>query len=343
MKNILNEARQSKYFLLFVFLFGYAQSIQIRLLVRKKLDWYIFTPEAAVMSFVSAGILFFVMYIFIRHWQKSETFSTREALKIFSISMLVYLMVMKILGVFISLVFDTFERNFNQQALALSTLSEIMNTFIYGSFFLAFYYYQKNKKKQKQIERYNQAFSETKINQLKLQLNPHFLFNNLNVLDQLIEEDQYKASDFLNEFADLYRYVLQVSDKSLISIDEEISFAKKYFGLMQHKYGHAYLLEIQDTGIKGTIVPLTLQLLLENAIQHNVGTEKNPIVIKIFINNNLVVSNNIVEKRNTKITSGRALRNLKEQYTLLANQQFKILHTQNEFSVTLPIIPLQEK
>ncbi|AZA48465.1 hypothetical protein EG346_09845 [Chryseobacterium carnipullorum] len=146
MKNILNEARQSKYFLLFVFLFGYAQSIQIRLLVRKKLDWYIFTPEAAVMSFVSAGILFFVMYIFIRHWQKSETFSTREALKIFSISMLVYLMVMKILGVFISLVFDTFERNFNQQSLALSTLSEIMNTFIYGSFFLAFYYYQKNKK-----------------------------------------------------------------------------------------------------------------------------------------------------------------------------------------------------
>lgn len=257
--------------------------------------------------------------------------------------MLVFLMVMKVLGMIIALVFDTFERNFNQKTLILSTLSEIMNTFIYGSFFLAFYYYQKNKKKQKEIERYNQAFSETKINQLKSQLNPHFLFNNLNVLDQLIEEDKYKASDFLNEFADIYRYVLQVSDKSLISIDEEISFAKKYFGLMQHKYGNAYLLDIQNTGIKGTIVPLTLQLLLENAIQHNMGTEKNPVLIRIFTDSNLVVSNNTIEKRNTKITSGRSLRNLREQYALLANRQFEIIHTENEFSVTLPIIPLHEK
>ncbi|HCA08183.1 sensor histidine kinase [Chryseobacterium sp.] len=339
MKNILNEIRQNKYFLLFVFLFGYAQSIQIRLLVRKTLDWYIFTPEAAILSFISAGILFFVMEFFMKHWQKSDTFSTGEALKIFSTSMLVYLAVMKLLGLCISLAFNTFERNFNQETLILSTLSEIMDTFIYGSFFLAFYYYQKNKRKQKQIDEYNQAFSEAKISQLKSQLNPHFLFNNLNVLDQLINEDQYKASDFLNEFADIYRYVLQVSDKSLISIDEEISFAKKYFNLMQHKYGNAYLLEIQNLNIRGHIIPLTLQLLLENAIQHNLGTEKNPVLITISADSSLVVSNNTVIKRNTKSTSGRALNNLRQQYALLAGTQFEIVHTENEFSVTLPIIP----
>lgn len=339
MKNILNEIRQNKYFLLFVFLFGYAQSIQIRLLVRKTLDWYIFTPEAAVLSFISAGILFFVMEFFMKHWQKSDTFSTSEALKIFSTSMLVYLAVMKLLGLCISLAFNTFERNFNQETLILSTLSEIMDTFIYGSFFLAFYYYQKNKRKQKQIDEYNQAFSEAKISQLKSQLNPHFLFNNLNVLDQLINEDPYKASDFLNEFADIYRYVLQVSDKSLISIDEEISFAKKYFNLMQHKYGNAYLLEIQNLNIRGHIIPLTLQLLLENAIQHNLGTEKNPVLITISADSSLVVSNNTVIKRNTKSTSGRALNNLRQQYALLAGTQFEIVHTENEFSVTLPIIP----
>ncbi|WP_223606507.1 sensor histidine kinase [Chryseobacterium sp. OSA05B] len=339
MKNILNEIRQNRYFLFFVFLFGYAQSIQIRLLVRKTLDWYIFTPEAAVLSFISAGILFFVMHFFMKHWQKSDTFSTGEALKIFSTSMLVYLAVMKLLGLLIALAFDTFERNFNQETLMLSTLPEIMDTFIYGSFFLAFYYYQKNKKKQKQIDEYNQAFSETKISQLKSQLNPHFLFNNLNVLDQLINEDQYKASDFLNEFAEIYRYVLQVSDKSLISINEEISFAKKYFNLMQHKYGNAYLLEIQNPDIKGHIIPLTLQLLLENAIQHNLGTEKNPVLITISADSSLVVSNNTVIKRNTKSTSGRALNNLRQQYALLASKQFEIVHTENEFSVTLPIIP----
>lgn len=342
MKNILNEIKQSSSFLLFIFLFGYAQSIQVRLLVRKKLDGYVFTPEAAVASFVSAVILFFVMHIFIKHWQKSETFSTKEALKIFSTSMLVYVLIMKITGLFLALAFDTFERNFNQKTLALSTLSEIMDTFIYGSFFLSWYYYQKNKKKQKQIDLYNHAFSETKINQLKAQLNPHFLFNNLNVLDQLIEEDKNKASDFLNEFADMYRYVLQVSDKKLIPIDEELSFAVKYFGLMQYKYENAYRLQIQNKGIKGNIVPLTLQLLLENAIQHNLGTEKKPVVIQMEIGNEIIISNNTIEKRTTKSTSGRALNNLKEQYALLANRQLKIVHSENKFSVILPIIPLQE-
>ncbi len=342
MKNIFIKIKQNRFFLLFVLLFAYAQSVQVRIWVRGELNWYIFTPEAAVATLIAACILFFVIDFFIRHWQHSATFSTREVLKIFSTSLVVYLLVMKITGLILALIFDTFERNFNSETLMLSTFSDLMDGFIYGSFFLAYRYYKKHKSHQEQLAMYNQLLSESKINQLKTQLNPHFLFNNLNILDQLIEEDKNKASGFLNEFAEIYRYVLQVSDKKLIPLSEEVAFVVSYFNLIKHKYGNAYLLDIESINPEGNIVPLTLQLLLENAVQHNLGTEKNPVHIKVGFNQNLTVSNNIIAKRHAKSTSGRALNNLKEQYALLTRQQIEILKSDEMFSVAVPIISTQE-
>lgn len=339
-KNIFNEIRQNQYFLFFIFLFGYAQSIQIRFLIRRKWDWFIFTPEAAVASFISACMLFVMMRFLIKKWQKSDTFSQNEALKIFSTSLILYLLTMTVIGLFIALLFDTVERNFNTETLTLSMSSNVMDALIYGSFFLAYHYYQKNLNYQKQITSYNQALSDSKINQLKNQLNPHFLFNNLNVLDQFIEEDKHKASDFLNEFAEIYRYVLLVTDKKIVSIKEELSFAKSYFALMQHKYANAYLLEIEQNQEVNSlyIVPLTLQLLIENAIGHNLGTASHPVVIKISIGENILVSNNIIKKRNLKTTSGRGLLNIKGQYDLLSKQGVEVMHSKEAFSVTLPLI-----
>ena len=213
-----------------------------------------------------------------------------------------------------------------------------MDAFIYGSFFLAYYYYRKYKKNQVEIANYNQALAETKINQLKAQLNPHFLFNNLNVLDQLIEEDKYQASEFLNEFAEIYRYVLQVSDQKIISIGEELAFVQKYFNLMKHKYRDAYVLEIESETLHGNIVPLTLQLLLENALQHNLGKKSAPITIRISIANAVTVSNNSIPKLHTKATSGRALTNLKEQYGLLSKSPVEIIRSETSFSVSVPIL-----
>lgn len=338
MKKILNEIQQNKYFLLFIFLFSYVQTIEIRFQTEREINWYTFTPEAPVLYFVNAGILFLIMRFLMIYWQKSDNFNFKEIFKIFGTSLLLYLVILNILKLIIAFIFDTFERNFNSQTFLNNAISDFLNAFIYGSFFLAFYYYQKNQKNQKQIAAFNEILSETKINQLKSQLNPHFLFNNLNILDQLIEEDKDKASDFLNEFADIYRYVLQVSDRKLVEIDEELAFVKKYFKLIQHKYGKSYQLKIESRQSNGFIVPLSLQLLLENAIQHNIGTETKPIFITINIDENLTVSNNIIQKRNKKVPSGKALKNLNEQYFLLTESQMKIKNIDNQFSVTLPII-----
>nr|WP_294937846.1 sensor histidine kinase [uncultured Flavobacterium sp.] len=339
MKKILADVKQNRFFLLFILLYSYAQSVQIRFLAGDEVNAYLFTPEAAVFNFITVCILFAIMRFLMVRWQKSDNFNYKETLKIFSVSLLLFMAFLNIFSLVIALIFDTMERNFNATTFVSRFIADFLNAFVYGSFFLAYYYYRKNQKNQKQLALYNHALSESKISQLKTQLNPHFLFNNLNVLDQLIEEDKHKASDFLNEFADIYRYVLQVSDKKLIPLEEELSFGKSYFDLMQSKYGNAYQLEIiQKDNTKGYIVPLTLQLLLENAIQHNLGTEENPVNIKVEISEKLIISNNFIAKRNTKIPSGKALKNLKEQYNLLSDEKIEINHSQDEFSVTLPIL-----
>lgn len=338
MKNWIHRIHLHRNFLLFILLFAYAQSIYNRILVRQEINAYIFTPEAAVFWLPKAVVLFTIIFFFIKKWQKSDVFSTKEMLKIFSSSMIVYILFMMASGFFIAYLFDNIERNFNRSTLTINLFSDSLDGLIYGSFFLVYYYYQKNKNHQEQLANYHHALSESKIYALKTQLNPHFLFNNLNVLDQLIEEDKYKASEFLNEFAEIYRYVLKSSDKKLISLNEELDFAEQYFRLIQHKYGNAYQLDIKSESKKGLIVPLTLQLLIENAVQHNVGTEENPIFISVFLSENIRISNNTNMKKNAKPSFGVALGNLKAQYKLLTPEAIEIQNEDGVFSVIIPLI-----
>jgi sensor histidine kinase YesM len=342
-KNIIRKIGENRGFLLFILLFAYVQSIYTRIVGRQLVNVYTFTPEAALATLMGASVLFLIILFFIRKWQKNDVFDTGTMLKIFGSSLLVFLVSMLLIGFLIALAFGNVARNFNADTLTISVFSHFLDGFIYGSFFLAYYYYQDNKKRQHELATYNEALAESKINQLKTQLNPHFLFNNLNVLDQLIEEDKDKASDFLNEFAEIYRYVLQSTDKELVLIEEEIDFARQYFKLIHYKYGSLYQLQIENKNTNGFIVPMTLQLLLENAVQHNLGTKENPVCIQIKTDANISVSNNINLKRNRKSTSGRALKNLKEQYGLLAEKQIEIHQTANIFSVSVPIINKQDR
>lgn len=337
-KKITYIVCQNRNFLLFILLFAYLQTIYSRIVGKQQINVYTFTPESTVVSLIGAGILFSIMLFFIRKWQSNDVLETRRMLKIFSSSLIVFVFIILLLSFLTALVFDTVERNFNPHTFLVTLVSHLLDGIIYGSFFLTYYYYKSNIKHQQRLAIYNEALSESKINQLKNQLNPHFLFNNLNILDQLIEEDQDKASGFLNEFAEIYRYVLQSTEKELVSIKEEVDFAKQYFKLIGHKYGDSYQLHMDIQNTKGFIVPLTLQLLLENAVQHNLGTKDNPIYIQVKINTKISVSNTINLKQNRKATSGRALKNLIEQYRMLSDNPIEFVQTEYNFLVNIPII-----
>lgn len=342
MKSWLEKLHQNRYFILFIILFAYIQSISRRILSWQEINIYIFTPEAPLFSLIEVAILFFITRFYIKVWQKTEIASMGEMLKIFCLSLISFPILMQIIGFIIALLFNTIERNFNPQTIIHTALTHFLDGFIYGSFLLAYHYYKSHKKNQELLANYHKTVSESRIYQLKAQLNPHFLFNNLNVLDQLIDEDKNKASVFLNEFAEIYRYVLQASDREIVPLNEEITFAKQFFRILQHKYENAYQLSIETGGSQAYIVPLTLQLLIENTIQHNLGTTENPIAIKINISDEeLSVINNCKAKIHQKPTSGRALNNLKEQYRLLTNKEVKILKHENQFQVIVPLIKMK--
>src|SRR5690606_21439513 len=152
-----------------------------------------------------------------------------------------------------------------------------------------------------------------------------------------------RASDFLNEFAEIYRYVLQATDHKVVDLNKELAFVEQYFRLIEHKYGNAYQLSIEHNDLQGSIVPLSLQLLVENAVQHNLGTLENPISIEIKIAGNIKVSNSINRKPERKPPSGRALENLREQYGMLTDEPIEIEQSDKIFTVTIPIIHSQQK
>lgn len=339
MKKLLYKLKEHRYFLGFVFLFSYAHSVQVRLLSRGGITLYTFTPEGAVASLVSACVLFLIIRK-VMQWRRSPAvFGLREALWGFGQSVLLYFLVMHAFGLLIALVFDNVERNFNRSTFLSYSFTIVMDALIYGSFYLAYDYHRRNRKHREEIAQYHDALAESRISHLKNQLNPHFLFNNLNILDQLIDEDKRRASDFLNEFADIYRYVLQASDHRLVGVEAELSFVEKYFGLIRHKYGSAYSLTIEQAeNTVGQIVPLTLQLLVENAVRHNLGTEVRPVAITIRLEQKISVINPVMRKRNAGSVSGRALANLREQYSLLCGVEPEVIATENTFTVTIPRI-----
>lgn len=176
---------------------------------------------------------------------------------------------------------------------------------------------------------------------LKNQLDPHFLFNSLNVLSALIEEDPLKAQEFTIGLSKVYRYVLDQKNKNLIPVEEEINFARLYISLLKVRFEDAIVVNFPDqVSLNGyRIVPLSLQLLLENATKHNIISEIKPLRIEVFTENGfLVVKNNYQKKQTLESSSGIGLQNIIQRYELVSKEEVVILKTQDFYSVKLPLV-----
>lgn len=176
---------------------------------------------------------------------------------------------------------------------------------------------------------------------LKNQLDPHFLFNSLNVLDSLIEENPVQAQRFTNSMSKIYRYVLEQKDKELVSVEEEIDFAKTYCELLKTRFEDAVTFDfnISEEDKKGYVVPLSLQLLLENSIKHNFATSSKPLNIKIFTEKgNLIIENNLQTRELPNKSTGVGLANIVSRYNLLTERNVFVEKSEAFFRVKLPIL-----
>lgn len=193
--------------------------------------------------------------------------------------------------------------------------------------------------------------ANAKFESLKNQIDPHFLFNSLNVLSSLIEENPENAQRFTTSLSKVYRYVLEQKDKDLVSIYEELAFAKTYMNLLQMRFENSLTFELPPNYDEITlspsftmmkVVPLSLQLLLENAVKHNVVSEQKPLHIKIYIENDvLVIQNNFQKKAVLQDGQGVGIQNIVNRYDIVTKRKVAIEQNENTFTVKIPILTKQ--
>ncbi|WP_294279002.1 2TM domain-containing protein [uncultured Chryseobacterium sp.] len=176
---------------------------------------------------------------------------------------------------------------------------------------------------------------------LKNQLDPHFLFNSLNVLSSLIDENPNQAQKFTASMSKIYRYVLEQKDKELVTVEDEIEFARTYCDLLKTRFEDSvdFIFEVRKEDYRRFVVPLSLQLLLENCIKHNFATSSRPLIIKIFSENDtLCIENNLQVREQIKESSGIGLANIVQRYSLLTKRNVFIEKSEDYFKVKLPVL-----
>ena len=205
-------------------------------------------------------------------------------------------------------------------------------------FTIAFFYmiWRKAIEREQKLREENLKF---KYQMLKNQINPHFLFNTLNTLSELVYVDAKKSDEFIQDLSAIYRYVIEHEDVDLVDLDTEIAFVKQYFNLQQARDGGKVRMEINipdTTGIK--VVPVSLQILMENALKHNLKSAEKPLLIKIEMKEDAIVVSNPIQKKSILEESTKTgLSNLKHRIKIIISKELVISEKNNIFTVELPI------
>ena len=206
-----------------------------------------------------------------------------------------------------------------------------------GSAFFFYFIWRKAIVREQKLREENLKY---KYQNLKSQVNPHFLFNSLNTLSEIVYEDSKIADKYIQKLSGIYRYILENEEIDLVPLNKEIEFVKHYFELQQVRDNDKILLKIDiKDADKFKVVPVSLQILIENALKHNSRSEKLPLIIRIERNiDRIVVSNNIQRKTILESKSKTGLLNLKERVRLIIDKDLIYEEDNNQFIVKLPII-----
>jgi LytS/YehU family sensor histidine kinase len=202
------------------------------------------------------------------------------------------------------------------------------------------------RKSELEAEKIQKANIRTQLNSLKTQLDPHFLFNNLNILSALIDQDTKKSKTFIENFAEVYRSLLRSKSDDLITLKEELEFIDAYIFLIRTRFENhvQFTVNINPSSQGRMLPPLTLQLLIENAIKHNSIDEKNPLAIHLLQMNEdyIIVSNSLNEARVKDNRKGSGLDNIRERYAYFTDKAIRIVKTSSHFEVHIPLLDIEQ-
>ncbi|HCV15247.1 MAG TPA: hypothetical protein DF637_02785 [Rikenellaceae bacterium] len=202
-------------------------------------------------------------------------------------------------------------------------------------------FYNENKRATLEEAMLRDEIAQIRLNILKSQINQHFMFNSLNVLSGLLKRDPEKALLFIEEFSNIYRYVLETIEQTLTSLDNELSFIKSYLYLQQIRYGNClkYSVNISEKHYSLSLPPLSLQVIFENAIKHNIVNEENPLLIEIESHNDeLIIRNNYQPKVSKFSSTGLGQKNIKRRYNIICNETPRFYKEEGYYIARLPLI-----
>lgn len=231
-------------------------------------------------------------------------------------------------------------REFQPESLAVNVAS-FTATYIILLIYESAYLYQRWRDSLIMAEKLRKENILSQLQSLKDQVNPHFLFNSLNTLASLIPEDPERAVTFVTHLSKCYRYILEIQDREVITLREELAFLNAFRYLLETRFGENidFKVEIPESEMEKDVVPLALQLLIENAIKHNIVSTEKPLHISLYVEkDNLVVRNNLQRKSQPMPSTKTGLNNLKKRYQYLADKTVDIIVTHTDFIVSLPLL-----
>jgi two-component system, LytTR family, sensor kinase len=205
-----------------------------------------------------------------------------------------------------------------------------------------FFYINQYNNKQLEAEELKRINTQAQLQSIKNQINPHFLFNNLNVLSSMVMRENPEANQFIEEFSKVYRHVLNSQQRELIPLKEELEFIKPYLFLLEKRFPDSIFIETDiPSGFEEyLIVPVSVQMLIENAIKHNIVSRTRPLRIRIAVqgDDRLLVSNNLQLKSTSEPSTQIGLNNINQRYEIITGRKIETKKSETDFSVFIPLI-----
>ncbi|WP_235010881.1 MULTISPECIES: sensor histidine kinase [Aquimarina] len=240
-----------------------------------------------------------------------------------------------------------FDKNYNPISASKVLLPIIIISTMTMAIYEAIYYNLRLKKSIREEEEAKQIIVQVQLDTLRNQAQPHFLFNTLNTLRDIIDQNSKKeAKEFVDKLSDVYRFILESGRINLTSLREELKFAQAYIHIQLERFGDNLKLNwnISEVSLDEMIVPMSLQLLLENAIKHNVISKAKPLVINVGVKDNHLIVDNKMQPKSTQLPSTKVgLKNIKKRYALISSKTLEIKNEGNRFIVSLPLLKLSNQ
>lgn len=321
-------------------LYVFVNILRFALFPEQPLKWHL---QAAVLGlFMVVTLVFSIRFIDLK-LDKYFPFERDIPVRIFIQFALTFLVIIILRFIGIPVVINLFGVTPSRDILIASFFIQM---FIVASITLAifgYYFVIRWREAQLHTAELEKEKARVQYDNLKNQLNPHFLFNSLTSLNSLIFENPQLASDFLQQLSKVYRYVLENKERNLVSVETEINFVKHYVQLLKTRFeeGFDVKFEIEEPAKQKAIVPVTLQILIENAMKHNVIQKDSPLIISITAQNGFLLAENNFQKKNVVDSSnGLGLENLRNLYRYLSEREVIIEQTEKSFTVKIPLLEL---